>query len=89
MLDFLYCHGALTSWGRGRMNLKRYGGAFLRLRVTSPAHWKLGCGGVLPKYVKRLILNIQHSRYGTAKGIKKAPQLHLTPRSGQDVNSGT
>jgi len=89
MLDFLYCHGALACWGCGRTNLKFCGEAFLGLQVTSPARWKLDCGAVKLKYVKRLILNVQHSCYGTAKGIKKAPQLPLTPHSDQGVNSGT
>lgn len=62
------------------MNLKCYGGGFLSLRVTSPAPWKLGRGGVLPKYVKRLILNIQHRHYmPQQKESKKHYSCILSP----------
>lgn len=40
-------------------------------------------------YAKGLIPNRQHSPHGTTKGIKTAPQLYLTPPSGQEVDSGT
>lgn len=50
---------------------------------TSPGRWKLGCGGVLPQYVKRLILHIQHSRYSMERESKKHHSCILPPILGR------